>query len=208
MPPLPSSYTITSPSPSSSPASPSHGEQYPPLNFPSSRALWRAHKLAGAATPPLSVSAIHGARAPPLNPLSRAHAPPLRNAPARGQNDGREHCLGTTPANLRRAPPLSGDTAAASCLFASTAFRSQVDGQDRIPLRVMGPIHRGPVSRAHGAVHRARARPRPLDLRSTVQLWHFLLRAPEQFNFRMPVLPPYKNLAVRSWILLASPCLP
>jgi hypothetical protein len=147
-------------------------------------------------------------RVPPMEVERFKHRHPLRNAPARGRNDGQEHCPGTMPANLHHTPPLSGDTAAASCLFASTTFRSRVDGQDHIPLRVMGPVHRGPVSRAHRAVHRARARPRPLDLRSTVRLWHFLLRAPEQFNFHMPILPPYKNLAVRSWTLLASPCLP
>jgi hypothetical protein len=53
-PPLPGSSIVASPSPSSSPASPSHGEQYSPLNFPSPSALWRAHKLAGAAEPPPS----------------------------------------------------------------------------------------------------------------------------------------------------------
>jgi hypothetical protein len=182
-------------------------------NIPRSIPLLLVHFGALTSSPerprrPHPAPAVHGVRAPPLNPLSCAHAPPLLNAPARGQNDGREHCPGTTPASLRRAPPLSGDTAAASRLFASTAFRSRVDDQDRIPLRVMWPVHRGPVSRAHGAVHRARARPRPLGRRSTVRLWRFLLRAPEQFYFRMPVLPPYENLAVRSWILQASPCLP
>jgi hypothetical protein len=42
-----------------------------------------------------------------------------------------------------------------------------------------GAVHRGPVRRVHGAVHRARARPWSLDLRYTVRLWRFLLRAPE-----------------------------
>jgi hypothetical protein len=51
-PPLPIFSAIASPSPSCSPASPSHGEQYPALNFSSSTALWRAHKLTGAAAPP------------------------------------------------------------------------------------------------------------------------------------------------------------
>jgi hypothetical protein len=71
-----------------------------------------------------------------------------------------------------------------------------------------GAVHRGPVRRVHGAVHHIRARLQPLDLRSTVRLWHFLLRAPEQLYFRMTVLPPYKNLAYRSWFLQSSPCLP
>jgi hypothetical protein len=65
-PPLPSFSAVASPSPSSSPASPSHGEQYPPLNFFSSTALWRAHKLAGAAAPPPSST---GRRRGTINPL-------------------------------------------------------------------------------------------------------------------------------------------
>jgi hypothetical protein len=148
-------------------------------NIPRSFPLLLVHIGALTSSPerlrrPLPAPAVIGARACPLSPLSRAHVFLLRNAPARGRIGGREHCPGTTPASLRCAPALSGDTAAASCLFASTAFGSRADGQDRVHLRVMWPVHRGSVSRVHGAAHRACARPQLLDLRSMARLRRFL----------------------------------
>jgi hypothetical protein len=106
---------------------------------------------------PLPVPAAGKARSPPLTPRSRAHVPPLHFALARGRRGGRERHPGPTPASSRRAPPLSSDAAAAHRVHTSRAVRSCVDGPDRVPLRVMRPVHRGPVHRAHGAVHGTRA---------------------------------------------------
>ena len=52
--------------------------------------------------------------------------------------------------------------------------------------------------RVHDAVHCARTRRQPLDLRSTVPLRPFSLRAPELLNVSKPVLPPLKIITVRS----------
>jgi hypothetical protein len=98
---------------------------------------------------------------------------------------------------LRHAPPHSGMLTTALRLQASRALRSCVDGPDHVPLRVMRPVYHGPMCRAHGAVHGARARRQSLDPRSTVLLWRFPLRAPEFSQSCMPVFPPRKILAVR-----------
>jgi hypothetical protein len=68
---------------------------------------------------PLPAPVADEARSPPLTPRSRAHAPPLRFALACGRVDGRERRPGATPASPHRAPPLSGDAAAASRSHAS-----------------------------------------------------------------------------------------
>jgi hypothetical protein len=205
---LPSSCIVASPSPSSSSASPSHGEQYSPLIFSSPSALWRAHKLAGAAAPPPSGAGHHrNSSIPPESPITCACVLATKctgpwtnwwSGALSRDNAGESPPRGLPPRRVRRHVRV----------HRIWTVGSRMDGQDRVPLRVMWPVPLGPVSRAHGAVHRARARPRPLDRRSTVRLWRFLLRAPEQFHFCIPVLPPYKNLTVRSWFLQVSPCLP
>jgi hypothetical protein len=166
----------------------------PPV-FPSFRSQQRTHKLAGAAAPPPSGAGRRRGTIAPIDPLSRAQGLPLRFAPARGRNGGRECRPGPTPASPCRAPPLSGDVTAALRLRASWAFGSRSDGSDHIPLRF------------ERAVHGARAHGQPLDLRSTVQLWPFPLRVPGFSRFCMLVLPPLKIFTNRSWFLCFSPCL-
>jgi hypothetical protein len=114
--------------------------------------------------------------------------PWLHVEPTRARFGALQRDLGPRRRVLRRVPPHSGELAAASCLHASWIVGSLIYGANQIKGYPFGAVHRGPVRRVHVAVHRTRARPRPLDLRSTVRLWRFLLRAPEQFRFRMPVL--------------------
>jgi hypothetical protein len=128
-PPLLPSFLIGAfPSSLSSPPSSTHDEQKPLLDIPFSCAFWRLHELAGAAAPPPSGVSRRRGTIVPLTPRSRAHAPPLHFALACGRVDGRERRPKATPASPRRAPPLSGDTAAASRSHVSWAMRSRVDG--------------------------------------------------------------------------------
>jgi hypothetical protein len=98
--------------------------------------------------------------------------------------------------------------AAALRLHAFWAVGFATDARDHVPLRLEWPVHRGPVSRAHGPVHGVHTCWQPLDPRSTVRLRRFTLRVPGKFCIRMPILPPIKILADRSWFLSLSPCLP
>jgi hypothetical protein len=93
---------------------------------------------------------------------------------------------------------VSDDVAAASRVLTSRALGSAMDGPEQIPFRFERAVHRGPVHRVHGAVHGARTRRQPLDLRSTVRLRPFSLRAPGLLNFCKPVLPPLRIFTVRS----------
>jgi hypothetical protein len=149
----------------------------PPLKFSSSCALWCAHKLAGAAAPPSSGAGRRRAMIDPLDPLSRARVFLLYNAAARGRIGGREHCPVSTPASRHRAPPRGlppRRVRRRACVHRIWTVGSRVDGQDRIPLRVMWPVHCEPVSRAHGAAHRACTHPQLLGLRSMARLRRFL----------------------------------
>jgi hypothetical protein len=175
-------------------------------NNPSPFPLPFVHNSALASSPerplrPLPAPAAGEAQSLPLTPRSRAHASPPRFELSCRRVTGREHRPGATPASSRRVPPHSGDVAAASRTLASRVVGSCTGGSHRIPLRFEWAVHRGPVHRVHGAVHRTRASPRPLDLRSTVRLRPFPLRVPGKFYIHMPVLPPKRILAVRSSIL-------
>jgi hypothetical protein len=105
----------------------------------------------------------------------------------------------------RQAPTALRRVRRHPCLHAISAVRSAMYGRDRLPLRFEKAVHRGPVHRVHGAVHGARMRRQPLDLRSTVRLRPFSLRAPELLDFSKPVLPPLRIFTVRSWVLCFSP---
>jgi hypothetical protein len=155
-------------------------------NKPSPFPLPFVHSSALTSSPerplrPLPVPAAGEAQSPPLTPRTRAHASPLRFELSCGRASGRERLLGATPASSRSAPPHSGVLPAASRTRASRAVRSCTNGTDRVPLRFEWAVHHGPVHRVHGAVHRARASPWPLDLRSTVRLRSFPLRVPGKF---------------------------
>jgi hypothetical protein len=154
------------------------------------------------------VPATSEARSPPLTPWSRAQAPAQQVAPTRGRSDGRERRLGLAPASPCRAPPHSVVLAAAPTRARPGPSDLARMAQIRYPFVLKGAVHRGPVHRVHGAVHGARTRRQPLDLRSTVRLRPFSLRAPELLNFSKPVLPPLRIFTVRSWFLRSSPCLP
>jgi hypothetical protein len=131
-------------------------------NNPCPISLPFTHSSASTSSPeqprrPLPVPAAGEARSPPLTPWSRAHVPALRFAPARGQRGGRERRPGPTPASSRRAPPLSGDAAAALACTLPGPFDLARMARIAYPFVLNGAVQRGPVHRAHGAVHGTRA---------------------------------------------------
>jgi hypothetical protein len=123
-------------------------------NNPCSFSLLLVHNGALTSSPewlfrPLPVSAINGARAPPLNPLSHVHVPLLRNAPARGRNDVQGQC-----------PRVAAAQSFLSSVFAATprmhriwTVGSRTGGSDLKRVYPFRAVHRGPVHQVHGAVH-------------------------------------------------------
>jgi hypothetical protein len=106
---------------------------------------------------PLPVQAAGEARSPPLDPSVTCACAPSTfcsspwserwpGAPSRA-NAGELPPRAASLRRRRRRPRVH------TC----RAIRSCMDGPDRVPLRVMRPVHRGPVHRAHGAVHRTSA---------------------------------------------------
>jgi hypothetical protein len=87
-----------------------------------------------------------------------ARAPPLRVATTHARFGRREPPPGLTPAERRRAAPVSGVLAATRRVHASSAIESRVGGLDQNGRTPLASVHRGPMSRAHDAVHRRRGR--------------------------------------------------
>jgi hypothetical protein len=185
----------------SPPSSSVRGEQKPPPNFPLFRAQHRLPELAEVAAPPPYGAGRRGCPRHLPDPLAL-----LACSPATRRAQGRAKWRPEQQDRVRRrssrrgaaALPVSGDVAAASRTHASRALGSAMNGPDQIPLHLKGTVHRGPVRRAHGAVHGARVHPWLLDLRSTALRWLFCLRAPDLLDFSKPVLPPLRIFTVRS----------
>jgi hypothetical protein len=147
---LPSFSAVASPSPSSSPASPSHGEQYPLLNFPSSSALWRAHKLAGAATPPPSGVGRRRGTIDSLDPLSHALVASLRFASTHASFGAPQRVVEPRRRAIRRAPPHPDEPRCHSRLHVFWVVGSLIHGADQIqgiPLRCGPPWTHAPGAR-------------------------------------------------------------
>jgi hypothetical protein len=92
-------------------------------NNPRPVSLLLAHFNALASSPerplrPLPVLAVDEVQSFPLTPRSRARAPPLRNAPARGPSEGQERCPGAMPASpaARRRSPANPATTPLACV--------------------------------------------------------------------------------------------
>jgi hypothetical protein len=156
-----------------------HGEHYSSLNSLSPGAHRRARKLTRAAAPPPSGTGRRRSTSVFLeSPITCACNPATK-------------CTslwtfwwpGASPrCNAGEPPPRGSPLWCMHHRYTHThdhghpifCERPRLDGA--YPL---GLVHRGPVSRAHGAIHRACARLRPLDLRSMAQPSHLSLRAPE-----------------------------
>jgi hypothetical protein len=161
----------------------------------------RTRDLTGAAVPPPSGAGRRRGTGNPLDsPVTCANASATRRAHSR--------TFWSNAAGSRAAPANSPPRAAALRRARRRPSPARVLGRgisdgcakSRTPC-FEWPVHRGPVSRAHGAVHGVRTRWQPLDPRSTVRLRRFTLRVPGKFCIRMPVLPPSKILTIRSWFL-------
>jgi hypothetical protein len=127
-------------------------------------------------SPPSGAGRRRGTGVPLDSPVACASSP-ATHCTNRGGFGGRERHLEVTPASRRRAPHatgLSGMPAAASRSRTIKTVGSSTSGCDLFGAYPFDAVHRGPVHRVHGAVHRACTRPRPLDLRSTVWLRRFL----------------------------------
>jgi hypothetical protein len=140
--------------------------------------------------------------------LSRAQTTWLHVEPTRARFGALQRDLGPRRRVLRRTPPHSGEPAATSRLHASWIVGSLIYDANQIkgiPLRCSPPWTRASGAR-RGSPHR-RA-PTAVGSETHGAAVAFSLKGPEQFYFYMPVLPPYRNLAFRSWFLQTSSSLP
>jgi hypothetical protein len=156
---------------------PLRGEQNRPTFSPLSCAQQHPRGLAGAAAPPPSGAGRRGCPSPSPEPLdacaSSSAACSTRSCTKRWPEAHSRARAGEAPPRAAAPPlfPASSPPPAARTRPGPCDPRWTVRGA--YPFDFKWLVHGGPMDRAHGRVHGARARQPPLDLRSTVRSWRF-----------------------------------